>query len=161
MSVTLDRLEALLSAEGLALLDRLSREEPAVADSIRLGSSLRGQFAPELVAAVLTQLELRRAAKGKFSKASQMLFTRPGLEQASAEVVSRYRAPRFAGLGRLADLCTGIGGDLISVAGQGETLAVDLDEVHLRMAVLNAEVYGVAAGVCGARRCAVGGSCRD
>lgn len=62
-------------------------------------------------------------------------------------MVSRYRAPRFAGLGRLADLCTGIGGDLISIAGQGETLAVDLDEVHLRMAVLNAQVYGVAAGV--------------
>ncbi|MGH3886207.1 MAG: class I SAM-dependent methyltransferase [Pseudonocardiaceae bacterium] len=76
-----------------------------------------------------------------------MLFTRPGLEQVSAELVSRYRAPRFAGLGRLADLCTGIGGDLISIASQGETLAVDLDEVHLRMAVLNAQVYGVDAGV--------------
>lgn len=146
-SVTVDRLTGLLSAEGRALLDLLSREEPAVVDSIRLGSSLRAQFSPELVAAVLTQHELRRAAESKFSRASQMLFTRPGLEQASAELVSRYRAPRFAGFGRLADLCTGIGGDLISIAGQGETLAVDLDEVHLRMAVLNAEVYGVAAGV--------------
>jgi THUMP domain-like/RNA cap guanine-N2 methyltransferase len=147
VSVTLDHLEALLSVEGRALLDRLSREEPVVVDSIRLGSSLRERFPPELVAAALTQHELRRAAKGKFSKASQMLFTRSGLEQASAEVVSRYRAPRFEGLGRLADLCTGIGGDLISVAGRAETLAVDLDEVHLRMAVRNAEVYGVAAGV--------------
>ncbi|MGH3899222.1 MAG: class I SAM-dependent methyltransferase [Pseudonocardiaceae bacterium] len=145
--MTVDRLEALLSAEGRALLDRLSHEEPAVADSIRLGSSLREQYSPELVAAALTQHELRRAAERKFSNAGQMLFSRPGLEQASAEVVSRYRARRFAGLGRLADLCTGIGGDLISLAGQGETLAVDLDEVHLRMAVLNAEVYGVAAGV--------------
>ncbi len=145
--MTVDGLEALLSAEGCALLDRLSREEPAVADSIRLGSSLREQFSPELVAVALTQHELRRAAENKFSKASQMLFTRPGLEQASAEMVSRYRAPRFTGLGRFADLCTGIGGDLISIAGQGETLAVDLDEVHLRMAVLNAEVYGGAAGV--------------
>jgi hypothetical protein len=146
-SVTVDRLTGLLSAEGRALLDRLSRAESAMADSIRLGSSLREQFPPELVAAALTQHELRQAAKSKFSKASRMLFTRPGLEQASAELVSRYRAPRFAGLGRLADLCTGIGGDLISIAGQGETLAVDLDEVHLRMAVLNADAYGVAAGV--------------
>ncbi|MGH3883933.1 MAG: class I SAM-dependent methyltransferase [Pseudonocardiaceae bacterium] len=145
--MTVDCLEVLLSAEGHALLDRLSREDPAVADSIRLGSSLRAQFSPELVAAALTQHELRRAAESKFSKAGQMLFTRPGLEQASAEVVSRYRAPRYAGLGRLADLCSGIGGDLISIAAQGETLAVDLDEVHLRMAVLNAQVYGVAAGV--------------
>jgi hypothetical protein len=145
--VTVDILEALLSAQGRALLERLSREEPAVADSIRLGSSLRAQFAPELVAAALTQHELRRAAESKFSQASEMFFTRPGLEQASAELVSRYRAHRLVGLDRLADLCTGIGGDLISIAGQGETLAVDLDEVHLRMAVLNAQVYGVAAGV--------------
>ncbi|MGH4002996.1 MAG: class I SAM-dependent methyltransferase, partial [Pseudonocardiaceae bacterium] len=100
--MTVDCLEVLLSAEGHALLDRLSREDPAVADSIRLGSSLRAQFSPELVAAALTQHELRRAAESKFSKAGQMLFTRPGLEQASAEVVSRYRAPRYAGLGRLA-----------------------------------------------------------
>ncbi|HKR51907.1 MAG TPA: class I SAM-dependent methyltransferase [Pseudonocardiaceae bacterium] len=145
--MTVESLEALLSGQGSALLERLSREEPAVADSIRLGSALRTQFAPELVAAALTQHELRRAAESKFSRAGRMLFTRPGLEQASAELVSRYRAPRFAGLGRLADLCTGIGGDLISIAGQGETLAVDLDEVHLRMAVLNAQVYGVTAGV--------------
>ena len=145
--MTVGRLEALLSADGHALLERLSREEPVAADSIRLGSLLREQFAPELVAAALTQHELRRAAESKFSRAGRMLFTRPGLEQASAELVSRYRARRFTGLGRLADLCTGIGGDLISIAGQGETLAVDLDEVHLRMAVLNAQVYGVAAGV--------------
>ena len=146
-SVTVEGLEALLSVEGRALLDRLFREDPAVGDSIRLGSLLREQFAPELVAMALTQHDLRRAAERKFRRASRMLFTRPGLEQASAEMVSRYRVLRFAGLGRLADLCTGIGGDLISIAGHGETLAVDLDEVHLRMAVLNAEVYGVAAGV--------------
>ena len=146
-SVTVERVEALLSSEGHALLDRLNREDPAVIDSLRLGASLRQQFPPELVAAVLTQHELRRAAHNKFSQAGRMFFTRPGLEQASAELVSRYRASRFAGCVVLADLCTGIGGVLISIAGQRETLAVDLDEVHLRMAVLNAEVYGVAAGV--------------
>jgi hypothetical protein len=149
-SVTVDGVESLLSPEGHALLDRLNGEDPAVIDSLRLGASLRKQFPPELVAAALTQHELRRAAENKFSKASRMFFTRPGLEQASAELVSRYRACRFADCVVLADLCTGIGGDLISIAsiaGQRETLAVDLDEVHLRMAVLNAEVYGVAAGV--------------
>ncbi|MGH3931789.1 MAG: class I SAM-dependent methyltransferase, partial [Pseudonocardiaceae bacterium] len=124
------------------LLDRLSDADPTVVDSIRLGTALRTQFRPELVAAALSQHELRRAAAGKFSRAGQMFFTRPGLEQASAESISRHRAPRFADCARLADLCTGIGGDLIALADGHETLAVDLDEVHLRMAVLNAEVYG-------------------
>ncbi|MDQ4012057.1 MAG: class I SAM-dependent methyltransferase [Actinomycetota bacterium] len=147
MSITVDRLEALLSSEGHALLDRLNREDPAVIDSLRLSASLRKQFPPELVAAALTQYELRCAAGSKFSKAARMFFTRPGLEQASGELISRYRACRFADCIVRADLCTGIGGDLISIADQHETLAVDHDEVHLRMAVLNAEVYGVATGV--------------
>ena len=140
----IDRLEALLSAEGRALLDRLSREDPAQ-DSIRLGTSLRADFAPELVATALSQHELRRAAASKFSRAGEMFFTRSGLEQASAELISRHRAHRFAACARRADLCTGIGGDLIALADRCEnTLAVDTDDVHLRMAVLNAGVYGVS-----------------
>lgn len=144
--MSIDRLEALLSAEGRMLLDRLSRDDPAAQESIRLGASLRTRFAPELVAAALSQHELRRAAAGKFTRAGEMFFTRAGLEQASAELISRHRARRFAGCARRADLCTGIGGDLIALADRGaNTLAVDLDDVHLRMALLNAEVYGVRA----------------
>ncbi|MGH3939000.1 MAG: THUMP-like domain-containing protein [Pseudonocardiaceae bacterium] len=141
-SVSVEHLEALLSTEGRALLDRLSRADPAALDSMRLGTALRTRYRPELVAAALSQQELRHAAASKFSRAGQMFFTRPGLEQASAESISRHRAPRFAGRARLADLCTGIGGDLIALAEDHETLAVDLDEVHLRMAMLNAEAYG-------------------
>ena len=78
-----------------------------------------------------------------------MLFTRPGLEQASSETAARHRARRFgeAAAGRLADLGCGIGGDLIALAAGREVLAVDRDAVHLRMAAHNAGVYGVAAGV--------------
>ncbi|MGH3909914.1 MAG: THUMP-like domain-containing protein [Pseudonocardiaceae bacterium] len=148
MTVTIDQLEALLSPEGRTLLDRLSREDPAATHSVRLGAALRAQFPADLVAAALSQHGLRRAAAGKFSRAGQMFFTRPGMEQASAELISRHRARRFAACTRQADLCTGIGGDLVALAdlsrsGSGETLAVDLDEVHLRMALLNSEVYGV------------------
>ena len=58
-----------------------------------------------------------------------------------------------AALGRVADLCCGIGGDLIALAGAGEALAVDRDETHARLARHNAEVYG-EAGRCrrGVRR---------
>lgn len=144
------QLDALLAPDGQALLERLGREDPAATRSLRLGAALRTQFPPDLVAAALSQQELRRAAAGKFGRAGQMFFTRPGLEQASGEVIARHRAARFAGCARLADLCTGIGGDLLALAGRAEgaeTLAVDLDEVHLRMALLNAEVHGVASRV--------------
>src|SRR5882724_589313 len=135
-------LEVLLGPSGRALLAELADADEL--GSLRLATSLRERFAPDLVAAALTQVELRRAARAKFTRADDMFFTRAGLEQSSSEAMSRHRATRFAGHARLADLCTGIGGDLISLAADHDVLAVDVDPVHLRMAVLNAEAYGVA-----------------
>ena len=76
-----------------------------------------------------------------------MFFTRSGLEQASSEATARYRARRYAGARQVADLCCGIGGDLIALAGHRPVLAVDIDPLHLRMAQANAEVYSVAGNV--------------
>jgi len=73
-----------------------------------------------------------------------MLFTRSGLEQASSEVIARHRSKRYAACGRIADMCTGIGGDLISLAQEHGVLAVDRDPVHLRLAAHNANTYGVS-----------------
>ena len=50
-------------------------------------------------------------------------------------------------LRRVADLCCGIGGDLLALAAGREVLAVDRDAAHARLAVHNAGVYGVADGV--------------
>ncbi|WP_307873631.1 MULTISPECIES: class I SAM-dependent methyltransferase [unclassified Frankia] len=77
-----------------------------------------------------------------------MLFTRAGLEQSTSEALARHRAKRFAGLGRVADLCTGIGGDLLALAATGQPLvAVDRDPGHLRIAVHNAHVYAPTAAI--------------
>ena len=76
-----------------------------------------------------------------------MWLTRAGLEQATAETISRRHAERFRGSRRIADLCSGIGGDLIALAAVADVLAVDLDPEHLRMATLNAAVYGVGDAV--------------
>lgn len=136
-------IEALLSAEGSALLAELVDVDDL--GSMQLATSLRRRYPPDLVAAALTQAELRRAARAKFTRADAMFFTRPGLEQASAEIVARHRAARFPGDAWMADLCTGIGGDLIALAAGRDVLAVDIDPVHLRMARLNAAAYGVTA----------------
>jgi THUMP domain-like/RNA cap guanine-N2 methyltransferase len=137
--------DALLSPPGQALLAELG--EAADLGSMRLATSLRERYPPDVVAAALTQAELRRAARVKFTRADDMFFTRAGLEQASAETVSRYRARRFRHVARMADLCAGIGGDLVSLAAGREVIAVDADSVHLRMATLNTAAYGVADGV--------------
>ena len=140
---------ALLSAPGQDVLAQVAAGRAAGEPPLALASRLRRDFPAALVAAATTQDELRRAAGPKFSRAMRMLFTRPGLEQASSEAAARHRARRLAGAApqRLADLGCGIGGDLIALAAGREVLAVDRDPVHLRMAVHNAGVYEAAAGV--------------
>jgi hypothetical protein len=137
-------IDVLVSPEGRALLAELAGLAEPDLGSLRLATALREKYPADLVAAALTQAELRRAARAKFARAGDMFFTRAGLEQASSEAMARHRAARFADHHRLADLCTGIGGDLIALAAEHDVRAVDLDPVHLRMAVLNAEAYGVA-----------------
>src|SRR6202011_5423054 len=95
----------------------------------------------------MAQRELRLDAAAKFSRAAQMLFTRAGYEQSSSEAIAGYRAGRLSRASRVADLCCGIGGDLIALAAAGDVLAVDRDETHARLALHNAAVYGRAERV--------------
>ncbi|WP_211241412.1 class I SAM-dependent methyltransferase [Pseudonocardia spinosispora] len=141
-------LELLLTADGQALLGELAGSD--VTDELRVASVLRRRFPGELVTAALAQHELRRRGRSKFSRAESMWLTRDGFEQSSSELLSRHRAVRYSGADRAVDLCCGIGGDLIGLAGAATSVvAVDRDPLHLRMALLNAEVYDVAGSVTG------------
>ena len=144
---SLERFEALLTPQGRELLARLDTDAVTPATALRTGTALRAEYPADLVAAALAQHELRVQARAKFGRAGQMFFTRAGLEQASSEVVARYRARRYAHAGPVADLCCGIGGDLIALAQDHPVLAVDIDPLHLRMAQANAGVYGAAGNV--------------
>ena len=142
--------------EALARVAELLGDAPG--SELAVAEALRRQYPAELAAAAMAQYELRLAARAKFSRAMEMLFTRDGYEQASAEPIARHRAARFRGASRVADLCCGIGGDLIALASAPESagpesagpesprtvLAVDRDEVHARLALHNAGVYGAA-----------------
>ena len=137
-------LDALLSTEGQALLAELAASKPTSDGAIALITRLRKRHSATLVSAAIETAELRRRAESKFSNASRMYFTRPGLEQASSERMARHHASRYEPFARVADLCCGVGGDLIGLAAGRAALAVDLDPVHLRMAALNATANGVA-----------------
>ncbi len=109
----------LLSATGRELLGRLAGEDVSPERALALSASLRAEYPAELVAAALTQQALRVAARAKFALADRMLFTRAGLEQASSELTARHAAGRFAGSRLVADLCCGIGGNLVALAASG------------------------------------------
>jgi SAM-dependent methyltransferase len=142
---------ALLSPDGRELLGRLAGERVDPDRALELAQALRGQYPPDLVAAALTQQELRVAAQAKFSRAHEMLFTRAGLEQASSEITSAHAAARYPADRLVADLCCGIGGNLIALGAGRRVLAVDFDPVSLTFARHNARVYGVAGGLAAVR----------
>ena len=134
----------LLTAQGQELLARLAAPAAAATPAFALAERLRREYPADLVAAAMAQQELRRAAGVKFSRAAEMLFTRAGYEQSSSETIARYRAARLKDAPRVADLCCGIGGDLIALAAASAVLAVDRDATHARLALHNAAVYDVA-----------------
>lgn len=103
---------------------------------------LRRRFADELVRAAVALAGLRRKAAGKFTHAERMWFSRAGLQQATAEAVARHKAQRFPG-GPVWDLCCGIGGDAIGLAGRGPVVAVDRDPAACLMTLWNAEACDV------------------
>ncbi len=134
-------LAALLTPEGLRLLDGLPPVE-STDDVARAVSRLRAaRHSPDLVSAVVGQARLRVRARAKFGAfADGLLFTPAGLEQATRMPVAALHAGRFrsAGVERVADLGCGIGGDALAFAGAGlRVLAVDADEVTAALAAYN------------------------
>jgi hypothetical protein len=134
-------LDALLTREGLELLESLEAAE-STSDVTRTVSRLRAAgHSPDLVSAVVSQAGLRARAGAKFGPfAARMLFTRAGLEQATRMSVSAHHAHRMrgAGIGRVADLGCGIGGDALAFAAVGlSVLAVDADPVTAALAAYN------------------------
>ena len=135
----------LLSGDGLRLLDSLPPWKSSF-DVLKTVTELRrAGHAPGLVAAVLSQSKLRAKAEAKFGPfAERMLFTEAGLEQATRLRVAALHAGRFqsAGLTRIADLGSGIGGDALAFASLDiEVTAVELDEVTAAIAAYNLALW--------------------
>lgn len=144
--VTTEQVTALLAEPEL-----LAAAAPG---DLAVATRLRQRWPAELVAAATAQAELRARAAGKFDRAAAMLFTRPGLEQATALPLAQVAAERLvaSATDRIVDLCCGIGGDTVALArataghGQGAAVvAVDRDPVHALLARHNTAAYDVEA----------------
>lgn len=103
---------------------------------------LRQELGSDRSAALLTQVELRKRAVRKFTQAGHLFFTDIGLQQSTDQEIAAYKAQRFPVDQPLADLCCGIGGDLIALAQRGPTTAVDASSDHLCFAAANVSASG-------------------
>ena len=140
---------ALRTGAGAELLEQ-AMSAFATTDALTLGSRLRARgHPPDLVAAALTQAELRQRAVAKLGpEAGGLFFTTHGLEQATRRSVADHRAQRVVATLRhgaaVADLCCGIGGDLLALARVGlDVIGVELDPLTAAVARANLEVLGL------------------
>jgi SAM-dependent methyltransferase len=130
---------------GRAVLARLASDDLSEARTLALLTDLRRTLSPEVAGAALTLARLRVRAVSKFSRADALFFTPDALEQASGEIVSGWRARRFADFARVADLGCGVGGDTLALAAVSGVIALDGDGLRLRMARANLAAYARAA----------------
>jgi SAM-dependent methyltransferase len=137
-------LDALQTPAGRAALAEAATLAPDEAAYLKAHNRLSKRYPAELARAALETVLLRRKAARKFAHPEGMFFTREALEQATSEPIARHRAARFAGLGVVADLCCGIGGDALALAARGDVVAVDRDALHLHMCRLNLAAHGLA-----------------
>jgi len=132
--VSVDDYRWLIGAEGRRWLAEAEQESGDLAQQTR---RLRKSLSAVECHLVLEQVALRRRAKRKFSAAERMFFTPTGLEQASDQWVAAYKASRFPPDVELADLCCGIGGDLLALAARGAALGVERDPIAALLAQAN------------------------
>lgn len=124
--MTEDDISFLHSADGQARL----QEYADTKDLSRLAMMLSGKKIPH-APALVTQIQLRKRAQGKFPNAEKMLFTSLGLEQSTSEQGAAYIAERMiqAGVSSIADLTSGLGGNVISFGKEMKVHAYEKDPV--------------------------------
>jgi SAM-dependent methyltransferase len=149
--VDLPTLRALLTPEGRRLLNEVG-ENYDDRVTFALSERLRREYPADLVAAALTQADLRLRARVKFGPdADRMLFTPEALEQATRRSVADHRAQRIAAAlpgGRILDLGCGIGGDLVAFASSGlGVTGVEHDPIRAEIAWANLAALGLRGEV--------------
>lgn len=142
--MTLDDFHFLLTPAGQEWLRGLADTPITAENHLQIAMQLRERLTAAQAHAVLETALLRQRAAAKFSRAAEMYFTRPALQQASAEIVSTYRAGRFQALAaqRVVDLGCGVGGDALALAARAQVTGVEWDPLRLAMAQENVRVYG-------------------
>lgn len=147
---TTETADFLLSPAGRSAAAALSGTALEQQHTLSTLATLRRTYSPEEAGALLTLARLRQKAVGKFPHPDQLFFVPEALEQATAWPIAQRRAAQIAQhapAGPLLDLGCGIGGDLLALAQQRPVIAYESDQLRLRFAQANAELFGLHESV--------------
>lgn len=137
MPGSLDDWHWIVSPDAKPLLDAAGRiDQPTPRDV----AQLRARWSASQVTVALELSKARRKAASKFPNRSDLVADVEGIEQASSSDVARHKARRFEAMGakHILDICCGIGGDTMALAGVSSVTAIDLDPIRAWMAGRNA-----------------------
>ena len=134
-SATIDDYRWLVGEEATKVLDAIADEPESALVSV--AARLRKDHSPSRTHLLVEQATLRRRARAKFDEADRMFFTSVGLQQATDQWIANYKAECLAEDLPVADLCCGIGGDLIAISRKSPTVGVDRDPVSALFAEAN------------------------
>ena len=133
------------SAHASAYINETFSQLQSGKESLGILNKLRKDLSVEQARTVVEIAELRIRARQKFREFERMFFTRAALEMASSEIIANFKAERFRQFATIADICCGIGGDLISLARVTETCTgIDSDSYVVECANKNLAAYGLA-----------------
>jgi len=89
---------------------------------------------------LLSQYKIQKNIRWKIPDSYDFIFTNKAAEQCSSSLIAAYNASKFMNYNTIADLCCGIGMDLISLASnKTKVYAVDSDRNTLMAAKYNCE----------------------
>lgn len=144
-ALTVDAATWLVSADGLAVLDTATRAFDQGEDELAIATRLRSHgLDVERARAVLDAAQARRRARERYADADALVLTTSALEQASHPLAAELRAARYRDAPHVTDLCSGVGGDTLALAGTAaDVTAVDLDAARLVLLRHNAGVRGL------------------
>ena len=108
----------LLSQEAAPLLFIAEQGFRERVNALKINKRLRKEISPSRAAIIIEQAQLRLRAQVKFDRASELFFTRKSLEQATGLRIAKHKARRWKGMNVVADVCCGIGGDLMAIAAR-------------------------------------------
>lgn len=138
-----DEIVWLLTLEGARAAEQARTDLEAGVAAHTIAERLRAAYGAPHSRAALALVAGRISAAAKFTDAARLILDREAAEQATAEVVARWTARRFAGARRVADLGCGAGGDALALAEAAPVLAIDRDPARVAMARANAAVRGL------------------
>ena len=136
---TIDDYRWLVEGPGSEWLEKAVDSELSLSNATK---QLRRELTAMQTHLVLEQTQLRSRARIKFNRADRMFFTTKSLEQSTAEPIANYKATRFSDRS-VADLCCGIGGDLIGLARRGPAIGVERNHVLAYLALANCQAMGM------------------